>query len=127
MFVLLNPSVADQHADDRTNVRGLGFARRRGCGRCVFVNLFAYRTPYPDVMKAAPDPVGPDNDAHIGRWAANADVLVYAWGTHGAHRGRDAEVEALLDGFEPQCLGRTKAGHPKHILYLRADTELERY
>lgn len=114
VFVLLNSSKADETNDDPTNRKGMGFARRWGCGSCVFVNLFAFCTPYPEEMKKAADPVGPENDDWIMTKVLEADFVVLAWGTHGSHRGRDLEVLELLRGYECLTLGTTKDGHPKH-------------
>ena len=129
VFVLLNPSTATEKVDDPTNKRGMGFATDWNCGTCVFVNLFAFRSPHPSVMKQADDPVGPMNDVYIRHWAQRADIIVAAWGTDGTFRGRDREVVPILQGAADTvwCLGTTKAGHPKHPLYLKADTELEIY
>lgn len=127
LFILLNPSTANQYVDDPTNRRGLGFARAWGCGRCVFVNLFAFRTPKPKVMMAADDPVGPDNDMHIEFWAEKSDKIVLAWGTHGGFMDRDQAVLNLMKGFDLYCLGTTKDGHPRHPLYLAKKTKLKRW
>jgi hypothetical protein len=50
-------------------------------------------------MLAQDDPVGPENDAHLRRLAAEAGVVVAAWGTHGTHGGRHSAVRAML----PAC------------------------
>jgi len=129
LFGLLNPSIADAFRDDPTNRRGIGFALRWGFGSVVFVNLFAYRSPHPRVMKAQAEPVGPDNDWHIIDQALCADLMVIAWGNDGAHRGRDEEVLEMLSKHQIPlwCLGTTGQGQPNHPLYLRADTKLERW
>lgn len=126
-FVLLNPSTADEKQDDPTNRRGIGYARRWGYDGCVFVNLFAVRTPKPSAMKNAIDPIGPNNDEWIGLMCHHAGLVVAAWGNHGAHRGRDWDARKLIKPFNPKCLGVTKTGQPKHILYLRSDAELEAF
>lgn len=79
-------------------------------------NLFAYCTRWPPVMKAAPDPVGPDNNQRLLTTAAQAAVVVAAWGTEGTHLGRDAQVRALVPNLH--CLRLTKHGYPAHPLYL---------
>ncbi len=126
-FTLLNPARADERVDDATSRRGLSFARAWGFGTCIFVNLFAFRTKNPAEMKAAADPIGPDNDRHILYWAGKADKLVLAWGTDGTFKNRDKQVLELLKGYECYHLGLTKDGHPKHPLYLKADTQLEKW
>lgn len=127
MFVLLNPSTADEKHDDPTNRRGMGFARKWGYGSIVFTNLFAFRTPYPKELRKADDPVGPRNDSVIVQQAELADKVVLAWGTHGVYRDRDQEVLELLKPFSLFCLRLTKAGHPYHPLYLKAKTKPQRW
>lgn len=127
VFILLNPSTADAEIDDPTIRRGVGFTQDWGYGRCVFVNLFAYRTSCPAVLREADSPIGRQNDKWIKYWANRATVLVAAWGIHGSYRDRDSKVVKLLVGHTIQCLGLTKAWHPKRILYLPKTTELEVY
>jgi hypothetical protein len=123
MFIGLNPSTADETADDPTIRRCVAFAKAWGCyDRLVMANLFALRATDPREMLAHPDPIGPDNDAWLRRLANESMLVVGAWGVHGAHRGREQEVRRIFDQLH--CLGTTKAGHPRHPLYLRADTQL---
>ena len=119
-FVLLNPALADATRDDPTLRRCLGFARAWGYGRLDVVNLFAYRTPSPAVLRRAPDPVGPDNDAVLVEVTRQANLVVVGWGNGGQWLGRDVAVRALLDPLNLTCLGLTKLGQPRHPLYLPA-------
>ena len=66
VFIGLNPSTADHRVDDPTIRRCMGFAERWGYNALRVVNLFAYRTPYPEELKKAQDPVGPYNAKHLG-------------------------------------------------------------
>ena len=125
LFILLNPSIADATRDDPTNRRGIGFARLWGFGSIIFVNLFAFRSPKPKVMKAYHSPIGPDNDRHILEQVKLADRVVLAWGNDGGWIGRDRQVRELLAGVECYRFGTTKVGHPRHPLYLRTDQPLE--
>lgn len=120
----LNPSTADENDDDPTIRRCIGFARREGCARLVMLNLFAVRTPDPDVMKAVSEPIGPLNDAVLEHYTTSSRhlVVVAAWGVHGAHRDRGREVARRQCAL--MCFGKTKDGHPKHPLYLKATTPL---
>lgn len=118
----LNPSTADATLDDPTIRRCIGFAKRERCGGLFMLNLFALRATDPRAMRASADPVGPDNDEAIRRFTAGQHVVVAAWGAHGGHRGRDAQVRAMVPNLK--CFGVTKDGHPKHPLYLKADTPL---
>ena len=125
----LNPSTADETMDDPTIRRCIGFAKREGCGRLVMLNLFGLRATDPREMLAHPDPVGPDNDGMLRMfsYASGVRAFVAAWGAnqHRAHLERGRTVAAMFPGIK--CFGTTKAGHPKHPLYLRADTPLVAY
>lgn len=123
----LNPSTADETQDDPTIRRCIGFARREGCGRLEMLNLFGYRSPYPDDLYGQDDPVGPDNDDTILTVAQTASVVVAAWGAEKIARERAREVQLSLAavGVPVLCLGRTAGGSPRHPLYLRSETALE--
>lgn len=128
MFVGLNPSTAEGNTDDPTVRRFTGFARKWGYSGVYVLNLFAYRATLPSGLKNAPDPVGELNDQYLNLYREKSEQVVVAWGVHGAFRGRAGEV--LLEGIlgdEIYCLGLTKEGYPRHPLYLRGDTERERY
>ena len=125
LFILLNPSTADEKNDDPTNRRGIGFAKLWGFGSIVFCNLFAYRTPYPVELKKEKQPIGPDNDKWIKKEAADADLIVAAWGNHGNFMERNEEVKKLISSMKH--LGLTKSGEPKHILYLPGNSELKSF
>lgn len=120
LFVLLNPSTATEMHNDPTVERCERRARALGYGAFRVCNIFAYRATDPRVMRAAADPVGPDNDAALAASAAWADRIVCAWGTHGAHLGRGPAVERLLrtTGRPLFHLGLSAAGHPRHPLYI---------
>lgn len=137
IFVLvgLNPSTADDKVDDPTIRRGIGFARREGCGSLVMLNAYAWRATDPtelDTQRAAAvDVIGFDNDATIRAELARAFAIegskvVVAWGQN-VEKKRAREVAALIReaGFQPLCLGLTKRGDPKHPLRLAGDTPLE--
>ena len=72
-------------------------------------------------MKAVRDPVGRGNDAAILRAARGAALVVCAWGNHGAHGERAAQVLRLLRGLELKALRVNGSGHPAHPLYLPGD------
>lgn len=129
LFILLNPSTADEVHDDHTNRRGIGYAMDWGFGGVTFCNLFAVRTPEPKIMMQAPDPVGPDNDTWIKQEIRKAGKVVAAWGAHGAFKNRDLEVRQIFksSGVRVSHLGLTKYGHPKHILYLGRSVPLQEY
>jgi hypothetical protein len=126
IFIGLNPSTADELTDDATVCRCIGFARAWGYGGLFMLNIFAWRDTDPKRMMAAPDPVGPDNDKIILQYTALGGATVVAWGNGGAFMNRGHNVTELIranQGLALSCLGTTKAGHPKHPLYLPANAK----
>ncbi len=131
LFLMLNPSDADGSINDPTMRRCIGFAKSWGFGRLSAGNLYAFRSPSPAVMRAAADPVGPENDAWLKRLAEEAEVILCAWGAH-ADEQRVFDVVSFLpreklhtfttlDGSGPWM---TKGGavqpQPRHPLYIPA-------
>lgn len=119
-FVMLNPSTATEVQNDPTVERCERRARALGYGAFRVTNIFAWRDTDPRKMRAATDPVGPENDLAIIEACDWADDVIAAWGTHGEHLDRGPEVAAMLHKQDTPLfhLGLTKAGHPKHPLYL---------
>jgi hypothetical protein len=115
-FIGLNPSTADENIDDPTIRRCINFAKSWGFGRMVMLNLFAFRATDPRDMKACQEPIGPENDKTLEGVSYSSDLVVCAWGVHGAHIDRGDEVTGMLlrRGIELHCLGRTTKGYPKH-------------
>lgn len=131
LFVMLNPSRADEYEDDLTITKCRKFAASWGAQSLVVVNLFAFRATDPDDLFAALAPVEHPtelgrNDATIECAALAARIRVAAWG---ATRAGEPAVAArtrrvvellhatpLLGAGVPtlQCLGTTGAGHPFH-------------
>lgn len=128
VFLMLNPSQADAETNDPTIRACLGLAKELGFGRLEVVNLFAYRSTDPKCLARARNPVGKDNDSYIVQSCADADVIVLAWGNHGAIRQRADKVRRLLAvetlGAGLFCFGLTKQGHPRHPLYIKLTTKL---
>ncbi len=120
LFIMLNPSTATEVQNDPTVERCERRARTLGFGAFRVLNIFAWRATDPRNMRRAEDPVGPGNDAAILESLDWADRIICAWGTHGEHLGRGPEVAALLRaaGRPLYHLGLSKAGHPKHPLYI---------
>lgn len=125
----LNPSTATECKDDPTIRRLITFAQREDCGALIMLNLFALRSPHPRELGRVDDPVGPGHDDVIrevlDQWP-HAPVLA-AWGEGGRRKRRDREGMDVIGARPVLCLGTTKDGHPRHPLYVRADTPLVRH
>ncbi len=119
MFIGLNPSTADETKNDPTVRRCIRFAKDWGFTGLLMMNAFGFRATDPKIMKAEPKPVGPGNDKAFALWGPKVGLIVAAWGTHCTEK-REQRICKVLN--RPiHCLGTTKAGRPKHPLYLRAD------
>ena len=142
---MLNPNRADAEVNDPTITRCINFARSWDYGRLEVVNLFAYRTPKPSLLKRATEPIGKDNDRYIIESVEKSDRVILAWGNarnivslvckadDGAiaprlWRKQDIyTLELLKNHNHLYSLGITKKGCPRHPLYLRRTTEPEIY
>lgn len=153
--IMLNPSTADAFKDDPTIRRVRSFADRlfRDWAPTVGIeartpsiaitNLFALRSTDPKALSIHPDPLGPRNERAIRYVTERSRLILLAWGaslpkgpaTDAALKVvREAVVARSTDEAAPPwfwepcpvCLGTTKDGHPRHPLYLAADTPFER-
>ncbi len=124
-WIMLNPSTADANVDDATIRRVARFSSDWGFLSLSVVNLFAYRATDPAELFEVDDPIGPENDAHIDREVSEAQLVVCAWGVHGALRRRDEQVRSRLAGagVTLHVLDLTGGGMPHHPLRLRADAQ----
>ena len=137
VWIGLNPSTANGEVDDPTIRRCVNFTRDMGHCHLTMVNLMAYRATAPRDLVAAEllgfDIVGPLNDEVIIAAAEGASLVVAAWGAHRFAKQRSEIVLSLIDpiggtplaGTPVTCLGRTRAGHPRHPLYVKGNTPLE--
>jgi hypothetical protein len=123
LFIGLNPSTADENADDPTIRRCIGFASRWGFGGLLMGNIFAYRSTYPvDLRNPDIDPLGQENDAELCAMNAEAGLTILCWGNHGVFKNRGDAV--LLMFPSARHFGFTKEMQPKHPLYLPKDAPL---
>ena len=121
---MLNPSTANEEDDDRTVSRIRGFSNSLGYGGFIIVNLFAYRTPYPNKLYEVEDPIGKYNDHYIRETLdSNPDVIV-AWGNSGGYLDRHEKIFEILESkkIKVKALKWNSSGHPAHPLYLSGDS-----
>lgn len=125
MFLMLNPSTADETANDPTVERCQRYAMNWGYGGLVVCNIFALRSTDPGALYKHDEPIGASNDDAILTEALTAGIVVCAWGNHGQHLGRGRQVAEMLDryGINLYALTLTGLGQPGHPLYLRKDLE----
>lgn len=128
VFIMLNPSDANEDKDDSTIRRCIGFAKREGFGGIEVVNLFAKVSSIPHPAKGwTPGDIGPENNEHLLKTISlQIGRIVVAWGAN-APNWRVDELDELfkLKGIHVYCLGVTKDGCPRHPLYVRADEQMQ--
>jgi len=134
LFILLNPSTADEREDDPTIRRCIGFARAWGHKGLTITNLYPVRSTDPKAISQwlaradAPGELALNRDI-IGEYAHRAAIVVAAWGAFkvsAAQRGFSVErvggaLRAKLqrEGVALHVLGITeKSRCPEHPLYL---------
>lgn len=128
-FLMLNPSTADEFANDPTVERCERRARNLGYGMVSITNLFALRSTDPIGLLECDDPIGEYNDIYILDEALCADKVVCAWGMYGIFMGRSKQIMSKLIGVgvKPFCLKTTQKGEPCHPLYLPYTLEPKPY
>lgn len=125
LWIMLNPSTADEHVNDRTISRCIDFSKRWGYSGLMIGNLYGLRTPKPTELFKHPDPLGKDNDFYLGYMIASANAILVAWGSD-AELERARTVHDMIrqrSKLQPMCLAMNEDGMPRHPLYVRAETE----
>lgn len=129
MWLMLNPSTADESRDDPTIRRCIGYSMNWGFGGAIIHNLFAYRSTIPMELVSVwcTDPVGIENDAAISADAARCKV-VCAWGNNVIKLKLTSRLESIrrvLDGADLYYVKLTKSRQPQHPLYLHSRLTLQ--
>jgi hypothetical protein len=124
IFLMCNPSTADELSPDPTVRRCIGYAQAWGHSDLLVANIFALRSTDPDELLRADDPVGPENDAVLASLPPDAPI-VCGWGTHKATKKRGEVVAAILRRHPLRtrdllCLKMNADNSPAHPLYLPA-------
>ena len=123
LWVLYNPSTADETEDDPTLRRCISFARSWGYGGLCIINLFSLRTPDPSILRGHSQPKGPDHERCFQEALEGHSDVVCAWGLQGG---------PISSHFSPGThrifhLGLNRDGSPKHPLYLPSSTFLHEW
>jgi hypothetical protein len=128
LYVMLNPSIADDEADDQTIKRCIYFAKKFGFGSLEVVNLYALISTDPSAIRTESEPEGKENDSHILEAAKRSSKIIVAWGEKGFYNQRHNKVTRMLydNGYNLYCLKLTKERHyPRHPSRLPNSCELE--
>jgi hypothetical protein len=118
LFVLHNPSTADETKNDPTIRRCIQFAKSWGFGGVYIGNYFSFRSTDPKgLLGKTFEEIAPlENIRHIYEMKAECDMHVLAYGNFAV---KDVEPMIVDDCWH--YLKLTKAGNPCHPLYLKGD------
>ena len=121
LYIMLNPSFADDKDDDPTIRRLINFTKKFNSGGFLVGNIFTTITPNPkelDKSKGMSD----KNFEELIKLINKVDQIVYAWGS-------SVEEPQLLKKLVlgPKCFGKNLNGTPKHPLYLPKNSKLESF
>jgi hypothetical protein len=116
LFIGLNPSNANELSDDPTITRCIVRAANTGFGGLLVANLYAFVSPYPEVLLSNGKAIGTENNAYLKQMIGLAEQSLCGWGSFPAAAKRATSVLRMIQ--EPYCLGINKDGQPKHPLYI---------
>lgn len=129
LFIALNPSTADENANDPTIAKEIRLATRWGYGYLDKVNVYDWRATDPKELKHVVEPVSPENECYIlaaaERAASSGGIIVCCWGKHASLLARGARTQRVLReaGLKLHYLALNGDGSPRHPLYLPDATE----
>lgn len=137
LWVMCNPSKADERVSDNTITRVKSISQRN-YGACAIgvVNLFTKRKTNQAQLDCGDADSNYSNADDILRRAFHEhETIVFAWGAGSgewrkqnmaAYKRRAEEVERMASeaGREPLCLGVTKRLFPRHPARLATDAQL---
>ena len=121
LFIMLNPSIANEDIDDPTIKRLISFTREFKHGGFFVANLFTYITPYSKTLDTS---IGltKQNLKTIKNLVNKVDEVIYAWGNS---IKEPQELKNLVKN--PKCFGKNLNGTPKHPLYLSSNSKLIKF
>ena len=123
LFIMLNPSKADDKIDDPTVKRCICFAKNWGFGGLMIGNLFAYRTTYPKELFKTKNPIGKDNLKFLKKMIKSSNLTICAWGNK---QGLPPKyLRELTDLYYLKILSDGKT--PGHPLRLKKDIKPQKF
>lgn len=126
VWFMLNPSTANEGKSDPTITRCINFSKANGYGGLIVVNSEPLVSTDSKGIRGVLSPTADlYNRRFIRQVARRHTTVVAAWGGFCKRSAVSMRKELRDFGFtHVLCLGTTKAGQPKHPLYLNSKTEL---
>ncbi len=123
LWIMANPSIADEHRLDPTLTRCCDYTTRWGFSEMRIVNVRAWVETDSDKVPEDPLAIGPENEQHIRQQATEAELVVCGWGKLGGELGRRT-LELVRAHCVPHALKLNDSdGSPAHPLYLAKKLE----
>jgi len=121
LYIMLNPSMADDKNDDPTIRRLINFTKKYNYGGFLVGNIFTKITPNPKEVDKSRGMTN-KNFKEVLKLINKVDQIVYAW-------GNSVEEPKILKELisNPKCFGKNFNGTPKHPLYLPKNSKLIAY
>ena len=121
LYIMLNPSFADEKKDDPTIRRLISFTKKFNSGGFLVGNIFTTITPNPKEIDRSKG-ISDKNFKELFKLINKVDQIVYAW-------GNTVEEPQFLKELIliPKCFGKNLNGTPKHPLYLPKNSKLITY
>lgn len=123
LWVMLNPGTGESEGRRRnTFERCKTWSHSMGYGGLIFGNVFSLRAKSAEELLKLKHPPDALNNEALAFLSKLASETIVAWGDHGAKSDRPPALRKLLSS--PKCFRLTKAGQPRHPLYVSANTPL---
>ena len=122
LFIMLNPSTANENFDDPTIRKCIYFSKKWGFGGILVGNLFAYRSTDPKELKKTMNPEGRDNKKFIKKMIMKSSLVICAWGNR-----YGPPPDYLKKITDLSYLKINKDGSPSHPLYLKKSLMYSKY
>ena len=121
LYIMLNPSMADDKNDDPTIRRLINFTKKFNYGGFLVSNIFTKITSNPKKLDKSRG-MTKTNFEKLLKLINKVDQIVYAW-------GNSVEEPKILKDLisNPKCFGKNYNGTPKHPLYLQKNSKLIDY
>lgn len=132
LWILLNPSNANDTIDDPTIKKIVTFTDRMGFTSLSVVNLYSYISSSPAVLwnEQTREERKDLNFAYIKAAADKATRIMFTWGDYQVAHTMGAKITAMLLANGNRifyCLGKNVNGSPKHPVRLSYSTQVEVY
>ena len=119
LFILLNPSLADADANDRTVAKLIHFSKNWGYGGFYLGNLHSFISSNPKRLEPHVIPHEKVNVFHLKKMKSKCEKVIFGWGNSGK---TPLWLKEMIT--DPLCFGTNQNGSPKHPLYLSYKTLL---